>query len=1088
MRKYLITIALLLITVLQVSAQKTVTGLVTDNKGEPLLGVTVSVKNGKQNAVTDINGKYSIRLDDEGAILVFRYLGMEPYQAVVKGQTTVNVKLNEQTTQLAETVVVSTGYQRLSRERSTAAFGFVDSTKLNRVMHKDIVSALEGQVAGLAMTINPNTGEGSPVLRGIGTFSSSVGTTPLIVVDDMATDLELSEINPYDVESVTVLKDAAAASIYGALAANGVIVITTKQAKAEKTQVSVNADWFISTKPNFDNMHYASTSDVIDYETNVYNARVQNSGSYQTLFQTYATNYYSPLYQLYRDQADGKISQSEVDKTLGRWRQNDFYEQYRDKAWRTSLTQRYNVSLSQKSMRGNHFASFNYEHDKNRIINDNSNAFSIYWKSTFKIAKWLNAKVGIDARFYNSTNPDNYYTSYTMQERYAQITDEQGNLVYTPNISVGGFAGSGINGTRLSEVADTPGLKSYRFNVLESLDEGLTKSKTARMRPFINLEAKFLKLFRYNVMFQYEWSENRSERYDDTDSYQMRVTHNAFIDKNGESLLPEGGRYKQQSNNAYRYTFRNQLNFDRSFLESKHNINAIMGLELRENRSGRIIDQVMYGYNQQALTSVRMNWLSLANEGWESLVYDGTQRFSGGPVNSQSEPFHRYASFYANVGYNYLYRYNLTGSIRWDEADLFGLDTRDQHHPLWSVGGGWNITEEQWMKNVHWLDFLKLRLTYGVNGNVDQSSTTYFVARYRMLSQDPTNTQYLNYSDDNLPNPKLRWEKTSTFNIGLDYRLLNNLLSGSLEFYNRISDDLLVRKYLDSTLGATQRVINNGKIRNRGVELTVNANLLRKGDWNLSAGLNLAWNENKMLRVEHASTDVASNFITSPANYFIENTGYNTLWAYRLSRVVNGYPVILDANGNEMATFDAQGNLTSITVSSPLHGTDALVNMGSVTPKYNGSLSLNLRWKELELNTMLIFAGGNKLRKDVTDMNSYTMNTIHVNDHSVKHFYEMPNEIQQYAGTFSEWWRYCDQQVVAADYMKLRSINLAYHLPDNIIKRLHIGQTRLTLQVNNLFTWCAAGDDIDPESYSLNAASRTLTQPKTISIGFSTNL
>ena len=217
MRKILITIALLLITVLQVSAQKTVTGLVTDNKGEPLLGVTVSVKNGKQNAVTDINGKYSIRLDDEGAILVFRYLGMEPYQAVVKGQTTVNVKLNEQTTQLAETVVVSTGYQRLSRERSTAAFGFVDSTKLNRVMHKDIVSALEGQVAGLAMTINPNTGEGSPVLRGIGTFSSSVGTTPLIVVDDMATDLELSEINPYDVESVTVLKDAAAASIYGAV-------------------------------------------------------------------------------------------------------------------------------------------------------------------------------------------------------------------------------------------------------------------------------------------------------------------------------------------------------------------------------------------------------------------------------------------------------------------------------------------------------------------------------------------------------------------------------------------------------------------------------------------------------------------------------------------------------------------------------------------------------------------------------------------------------------------------------------------------------------------------------------------------------
>ena len=168
------------------------------------------------------------------------------------------------------------------------------------------------------------------------------------------------------------------------------------------------------------------------------------------------------------------------------------------------------------------------------------------------------------------------------------------------------------------------------------------------------------------------------------------------------------------------------------------------------------------------------------------------------------------------------------------------------------------------MKDVSWLDFLKLRLTYGVNGNVDQSSTTYFVARYRTLSYDPTNTQYLNYSDDNLPNPKLRWEKTSTFNVGLDFRMLNNLLSGSLEFYNRVGDDLLVRKYMDSTLGASSRVINNGKMRNRGIELSLTANLIRQKDWGLSATLNYAYNNNKMLNVEHNPTDIASNFTQHP--------------------------------------------------------------------------------------------------------------------------------------------------------------------------------------------------------------------------------
>ncbi len=1086
MKLLLTTLLLLLMAVMPACAQRTVTGTVKDTKGEPLIGVSVYVKNGKHRTVTDMNGKFSVQIDSENAVLLFRYIGMEPFQTAVKGQKQLNVTMNDETTQLAETVVVSTGYQKLSRERSTAAFGFVDSTKLNRIMHKDILSALEGQVAGLQMDINPNTGESKPILRGIGTFSSDVGTDPLIVVDDMATNLTLNEINPYDVESVTVLKDAAAASIYGALAANGVIVVTTKQGKTDKTTVNVNADWYISTKPKFDNMHYASTSDIIDYQTNVYNARVNNSGSVSLLFGTYGNNYYSPLYQLFRDRDEGRITADEANKTLNQWRNNDYYEQYRDNVWRTAITQRYNISLSQKSGGNSHYASFNYQHDKNRTINDKSNVFSIYWKSTFKLTKWLNAKVGLDARLSNSTSPDNLFTSYTLQERYASIVDDNGNLVYTPYSSVSGHIGSATNGSRIREVQDTPGMMPFAFNVLESLGEGLTKSRNVRMRPFINLEAKFLKWFRYNVMFQYEWSQNRAERTDAANSYLMRMSHNSMIDQSGVCQLPDGDRYYQRTNNSYRYTFRNQLNFDKSFDNSRHNVNAIMGLEFRENKSPRLIQELMYGYNSTALTSTRMDWASLSLTGIESLLHNQTVRY-GGLSTSQSETHHRYASFYANVGYNYRYRYNVTGSIRWDEADLFGLDTNEQKHPLWSIGAGWNLTEEQFMKGISWLDFLKLRLTYGVNGNVDQSSTTYFVARYRVLNSDPTGTQYLNYDSNDLPNPKLRWEKTSTFNIGVDFRLFNNLISGSLEFYNRVGDDLLVTKVLDSTLGASSRVINNGKMRNRGVELSLTGNIIRKKDWGLSANLNFAYNKNTMLRVDHADATTALSFISAPTNYFIEGTSYNTLWAYRLSRVVNGYPVILDANGNEMATFDAAGNPVSVTTTSSLKGTDALVNMGSLTPKYNGSLSLNFRWKDLELNTLFVFAGGNKLRLDVEDMSSYTMNTTHILNPSVKLYQDMPTNIQQYASTFAEWWKYCDQQVKSADYIKMRSINLAYHLPADICKKLHVGPTRFSFQVNNLFTWCAAGNDIDPESYSGNSGTRTLPQPTTYSLGISTS-
>ena len=265
----------------------------------------------------------------------------------------INVMLRSQITELDEAVVVSTGYQRISKERSTASYAMVDSAKLTTMMHQDLTSSLEGQVAGLRINVNPNTGDGSPILRGVGTFASSIGTEPLIVIDDMVTSMSLSDINPNNVESITVLKDAAASSIYGALAANGVIVITTKQAKSDKVKISLSADLYISTKPTFDAMHYASTSDIIDYETEVYNNRVATSGGYASLFSSLGNNYYSPLYQLYRDQAEGRISQGEVDATLAQWRGNDYYEQYRKYAWQSTINQRYTLSLAQKSGENN---------------------------------------------------------------------------------------------------------------------------------------------------------------------------------------------------------------------------------------------------------------------------------------------------------------------------------------------------------------------------------------------------------------------------------------------------------------------------------------------------------------------------------------------------------------------------------------------------------------------------------------------------------------------------------------------------------------------------------------------------------------
>lgn len=1085
----LLLLAAALLSGLAAHAQKTVGGRVTDQDGEPLFGVSI-VKKGsiEGSASTDAEGRYTIVVDED-AVLVFRYVGFEPYQTAVRGLSTVDVAMREETNQLAEVQVVSTGYQRISRERSTAAYGFVDSTALNRQMHRDLMSSLEGQVAGLRMDINPNTGDMSPVLRGVGTFSSEVGTQPLIVVDDMPTNLKLTDINTYNVESITVLKDAAAASIYGALAANGVIVVTTKQAKAEGVHVNVNADWFFTAKPSFKGLDLASTGDIIDYQTDVYNARAAQAGSGAAFLSSYKSGYYTPLFQLYLEQEQGTRTADEVAATIARWRGNDYYGQYRDHAWRTQLMQRYNVSLSQKAGKSNHFVSFQFENDRNRLVNDRGNTFALYYKSGYQVAKWLRATVGIDARMAHDYSPEGY--NYNFQQRYEQIYDADGNRVTSPYVNMSGYAGSAYNGSVVGQYGGVSPYKSFGFNVIDALGESVSKTRRVALRPFASVEAKFLKFFRYTLSYQYEWSQTKNELYDGADSYLMRMTHNAMVDADGKALLPEGGRYWMYSANTSRYTLRNQLNFDRAW--GIHNVSAIAGLEFRQNRVPKAVTQLLYGYDPQTLTSARMDWQEL-EDGVGTSQLSGDRIKLGGLPLTLKEQKHRYASFYMNASYSLMHKYSLSGSMRWDQADLFGLDIRNQHKPLWSVGASWLVSEEAFMKKVAWVDYLKLRATYGVNGNVDQSSTTYFIVKQKTQS-NPIRTTYLQYDDDDLPNPKLRWEKTATLNLGVDFRLFNNVVNGSVEYYNRHASDLLVRRYMDPTLGASSRVVNNGEMRNRGVELSLRANVVRQRDWELGVSWTHALNANKMVKVDRDETASAYSFIASPENYRVQGTAYNTLWAYHIDRFENGYPIARDAEGNDLVTFNDDGTVASITLSTAMKGTDDLVNMGTLVPKYNGSVGVNARWQSLELNMLFVYSGGNKLRYAVPSLSDQAgtetladiANRWSAGSAGARMYIDMPTQVQTYASTFDAWNRYGDHNVRSANYVKLRSISLAYTLPSTWLRALHLGPTKLSLQVNNLLTWTKAGHHIDPESYGLNSGTRGMAAPRTVAVGLSTS-
>ena len=1007
------------------------------------------------------------------------------------GQTPVTPK--DSIIQLSSVDVVATGYQNLRKSGTTSAYTEIKPSQINRQINATLKDVIEGQVAGLRFTKDPSTGKEVPILRGVGTFSGNVGYTPLVVIDNIPTDIPLENINPQDIESVTVLKDAAATAIYGVRAANGVIVIVTKKGLHNGLRINVNTDLSYTFKPNVDRMHYASTSDLIDLETAFYQSKLADSnGNVDNVFDSYGviggrqfTRYYSPLLQLYRDQAKGKLSTQQVNSTLNEWRKRDYIRDFKSYVWQPIITKRYNINVESGNNRSQNYASLQYEDTDERIVTEKTRALNLYLKNTYQLNSWLKSTIGVNGRY---TAID--AVAEPMRSNY---TNPLGQPRYTSLLGTNPYAGfnlaAPINPYILEQIAGNDAFRSYSFNLLESIAQEHQKQHTLNLRPFVNLQVSIFKGLQYQSYFQYELNTFDSETFLGKDTYYMRLRHNQLVKQDDKthkfsSELPEGGYYEQLKKQTQHYTFRQQLDFNRTFAEA-HNVTALVGFEMRQHYSPRNIAETHYGYDEQTLSFPTLNWKDLYNPGVTSYLY-GRQSLSLNR-NQQSETKHRFISFYSNFGYSYRQKYNLTGSVRIDQADMFGADPKYKYRPLWSVGGSWNVHREDFF-NINDINLLKLRLTYGISGNVDQTTTPFLRGRLTTDSRGAyPSLQYLQFNDTDLPNPKLRWEKTETANIGIDF-LMWHWLSGSIDLYRRYSSDLLVLTELDPTVGAQRRLINNGALLNRGIEVSLNATRKLTDDLQLSIGTTFAYNKNTIEKVSSKPTN-AMEYARNPLTYYREGDDFNSLYAYRYKETINGYPVYLDENGNPNTTFDANG----VPTIKEFKNEDALVKLGTMNPTFNGALNLQLRYKVFELSTMFVYAGGHKLRKDTYSINQesethrdITQRWTPTNPTDMPRMsFDYPAALRRTANTVNTFWQLGDNHVVNADYLKWRNVVFACYIPKDICERLRLQNAKVTAQLNNLLTWSAAGDDIDPEAYNLNTGTRTLPIATTALFGIS---
>ncbi|WP_430811182.1 MULTISPECIES: SusC/RagA family TonB-linked outer membrane protein [unclassified Carboxylicivirga] len=1032
----------------------TITGKVTDQNGVPLPGVAVMLENTTIGTATDINGEFALQYpsDQEAPVLFISMLGFDTVTELIGDKSQFNITLSETISGLNEVVV--TGYQTISKERSTGSYSIVDEKELETQIVSDITTALEGKVAGL------NSYKGELVIRGKGTFGND--NSPLVVVDGIPTASGFSAINVHDIESVTVLKDAAAASIYGAKSANGVVVVTTKKAKKGTTEVDFSADWTVTDKPDLDYFNYASSSDVIDYELYY----LKNNPHYQenpiSYFNTLDTEQrvYSKAVNYYKLLANGEMTQNEVDGKINALRGIDYRSKYRDEVYQNPLRQQYNLTFRNAGEKSNLVLSANATTNKLLVQNENNGAYNFYLKNQLQLTDWFSLSYGGNLSFNKSKNHA-ALKGMTDAMPYEQMHDADGNpLRYYK-----------YNFKRLSEIQQIDGMHDIGYNVLEELDKDYRKTNKQNIRLFIDANVKLFKGLSYSTKFQYETIKREESRYAEKESFKMREMINRYAVLNNQSLnyyVPNNGALQRVFTGYDNYTFRNQLNFDRTFSED-HNVTAIVGTEIMEN-SLKYQRTTVYGYDDKILSTEYMDWEALVNGVPGELYNLNSQRLS--PDDYLNEETHRFFSMYANAAYTLRHKYNFTASVRVDQADLFGSDPKYRYRPLWSFGAGWNLSEEDFLSYTDWLNMLKLRGSYGVNGHVDQSTSPYLLASLMN-----------NYKTGNMaafilspPNALLRWEKTSTYNIGVDFAMFNNRLIGALDAYYRKSTDLLANKKLDPATGFPSAKVNNGAMTNRGFELSIAYDWFRNNDFSWNTSLVYSHNKNEIDKVNFEVID-GNNLLKFPKDYYLEGEAFNSIYAFRYAGLTDeGDPSVYDADGNVVAN-------------DQMNDPDAMVRVGQIDPVFNGSVNNHLRYKNLELSALVIFYGGHKLRQDVTPLydrisdgnihkdvaNAWTPENTDTN---------IPRMATYSYNSFREaHWKYADIHVKDADFIKLRNVTLAYSLPEHIAKKFHARHLQIKGQVTNPLYWSAAGNNIDPEAYMANNGYRLFPQMPSWSVG-----
>lgn len=1060
------------------AASRQVQGVVISSEDNmPLIGASVYIKaedlskDGNSptitGVITDIDGKFNISVPEGVTRLFCSYVGHEVQELkLVPGKDQYEITLFP-SAQMLDAVVV-TGYQTVERRKLTAAVGKLNISDETIGAVKSIDQALAGQIAGLSVTSTSGAPGAPAKIRIRGTSSLNGTQDPLWVLDGIpleGTDVPQSNVlndvsniqqssiaglNPADIENITVLKDAAATAIYGARAANGVIVITTKKGKVGKPVINFSSKFTYMPTLSTNRLNMLNSQEKVDLELELLRSNFaygDNKGGVSKIISGYG------LTDAYKKGGWGALT-PEAQTDISRLRNTE--TDWGDILFRDAFNQEYSLSLSGGNERVTYYTSIGYYQENGNVKGVGLDRLNIVAKTSYKVNRML--KFGVSL-FVNRRNNKTYLTDtyglvnpvyYSRKANpYYQPFDANGNYVYDFDVQ---------------NNSDT----DLGFNIFEERKNTSNEETINALSSIFDAELRFNDKLKFTTQLGLQLDKASKEQIADKESFSMRIIrkNSKYWDSASQSnkyFIPDGGVHKAYENTNSQITWKAMGEYRDSFNDI-HELEVMVGTELRKTWYETLFS-AGYGFDRQTLTT-------------KPVVFPDEDRARQFPLHQKTYKENAYVSFFSTASYSLMNRYTFGGSIRFDGSDLFGVDKKYRYLPLYSVSGLWRLSNEPFMQGTRkWMDNLAFRVSYGIQGNIDKNTSPFLLGKYIVDNILPGGSEHM-IDINSAPNKKLRWEKTQSVNVGLDFSVLNQALNLSVDYYYRKGTDLIGKQMLPLETGFVSTNINWASMVNKGVEVSLSTRNVATKNFSWYTNLNFAYNNNKVLReaIPEAQTIPGREGYPVDAIFAIKTAGLDE----------EGYPLFYDKEGKKVTLkelYRLQDPFgLGFTVNSdvtPAEERSFYSYIGSQDTPYTGGLINTFSYKNWELTANLSFNLGGYVRitpsynfinfdrgqnvnSDILDRwtpenTDGRLPALITNEKRADEYYWYDQK--------SEIYKNLDIWVKKLNYFRLQNLRLGYRLPEKMTKSLGMGSASVAIEGRNLLVFGSSYKNfLDPES------------------------